>query len=1143
MQTSAASPIDTRIPDFISFAAPFEVGRPGMEEIRVAVEPELGDRRGVDAASAEMRFPLRTGKIQRPQLGDEILARDRLLNWLAARAGQRVIYVVAEAGFSKTTLIADYVRRSQLRTFWYRLDDEETDGLVFLRYLVASCRAIDAGLLPRSAALLSETSLNPIGQEAVAETVLAEWEALGSLPSVLVLDDLHCVESVPTVVAIVERIIARAPDGLQIIVASRRMPSLSVAVLRARGQLAELHRNELRFDESETDRLFRDCYHHALEPDVLHELQQRTDGWAASLQLVRTAVDGRSPGQVRAFVNSLSGSEGHLYDYLAEEVVGDLEPELRNFLVATALLEDIEPEIAAVASGLSPVLARRLLGVAEHLGLVARDGDQGGAWRSHPLVREFLYAQLVAQVGGEGVSAMHRRLATAVEPRSWRLAARHWAAAGDSAEVRRVVSAATPTIIGTGDLAAAYELIERFPDPDPNPWFDIIRTRQFVESGYRLEAVSAAHGLLALVKDPSSGAKLTALAAMGILQVATDFGEQALGATARAALARVDDALTAEDLEIAVIAEASDATYESSEGGSLEQLRSVLLRLISLNRQLGHTRHEGISSLNLANALLVLGEPRDSIEVGRQALSLLESYGGAGDISSAHSTIAKSLAYVGEWQLARDHLSRATRQGCIVPADTLGEAAELECLYGDLSRGRAFLKRALASEGARDDSYCRYVAARVAIQEGDPVRALNLLSDVSTLSIQPGLESSRVALDLQIRATVSPTDPELPEAFAFALEGAMRQQAWFWWKCIGLTQALVSPPDDLVEHLVASSAEEAAYLSIQAELVARRLSDLDNRAFELVAKEATSRPERWRGALRQTMRARALEAKNVRRVAEMLELVGDADDVDTLVAIRKDKSMRLPDAGRSLSRRLAPRIYVEDLGRVSVRIGERSIPGTEVRKKVLSLLCYLLTRPHFTATREQALEALWPDMDPGAGANSLNQSAYFLRQVLEPASDDDHSAGYLRSRSDLIWLDQDLVRCRSSECARIIDLMRLDHSPQLVTQLAETYSGPYAVDLMYDDWASSFRETLHASYLDRVERAITADTAAGAFDRALSVAQLALRADPDAEQIELCLLRLYRRMGANAAAAEQYAHYASVMRGELGMEPPPLESI
>jgi DNA-binding SARP family transcriptional activator len=182
-------------------------------------------------------------------------------------------------------------------------------------------------------------------------------------------------------------------------------------------------------------------------------------------------------------------------------------------------------------------------------------------------------------------------------------------------------------------------------------------------------------------------------------------------------------------------------------------------------------------------------------------------------------------------------------------------------------------------------------------------------------------------------------------------------------------------------------------------------------------------------------------------------------------------------------------------------------------------------------------------MEPEAGANSLNQTSYFLRQVFEPTASEDATAGYLNSRADLIWLDPELVRSRSSECLKLIGTMRRDPSPELVTRLAESYTGRFAVDFIYDDWASSFRDTLHASFLDRIERALMEDTKAGAFDRALSVAQLAFQADPDAEEIELCLLRLYRRTGAQAAAAEQYSHYATVMREQLGIEPPPLESI
>jgi DNA-binding SARP family transcriptional activator len=242
-------------------------------------------------------------------------------------------------------------------------------------------------------------------------------------------------------------------------------------------------------------------------------------------------------------------------------------------------------------------------------------------------------------------------------------------------------------------------------------------------------------------------------------------------------------------------------------------------------------------------------------------------------------------------------------------------------------------------------------------------------------------------------------------------------------------------------------------------------------------------------------------------------------------------------------RRLAPPAYVEDLGRITVRIGTRNVPGTEIRKKVLSLLAYLLTRPQFTASREQVIEALWPHMEPDAGANSLNQTSYFLRQVFEPSAEEDTNSGYLNSRADLIWLDSELVQSQSTTCLQLLARIRRDDSAELVTRLAESYSGRFAIDFLYDEWASAFRENLHAGVLDRIERAVTTDTIAGAFDRALAVVQMALLVDPDADQLELCLLRLYRRMGAKAAAAEQYVHYSSVMRDQLGVEPPPLDSI
>jgi DNA-binding SARP family transcriptional activator len=97
-------------------------------------------------------------------------------------------------------------------------------------------------------------------------------------------------------------------------------------------------------------------------------------------------------------------------------------------------------------------------------------------------------------------------------------------------------------------------------------------------------------------------------------------------------------------------------------------------------------------------------------------------------------------------------------------------------------------------------------------------------------------------------------------------------------------------------------------------------------------------------------------------------------------------------------------VYVDDQGPLQLRIGPRVVAGTELRRKVLALLCLLLSRPGWAATREQVLEALWPDMEPELASNSLNQTVYFLRRVLEPHYRDETSPGYLQSDTDMVWL-------------------------------------------------------------------------------------------------------------------------------------------
>jgi len=182
-------------------------------------------------------------------------------------------------------------------------------------------------------------------------------------------------------------------------------------------------------------------------------------------------------------------------------------------------------------------------------------------------------------------------------------------------------------------------------------------------------------------------------------------------------------------------------------------------------------------------------------------------------------------------------------------------------------------------------------------------------------------------------------------------------------------------------------------------------------------------------------------------------------------------------------------------------------------------------------------------MDPSAALNSLNQTVYFLRRVFEPEFAEDRSPSYIHHDSDVLWLDPDLVDAQSVRCNAMLAGLGPDPDVGGVRALVDLYSAPFALDFMYEEWAARHRSALHATFLEAVEKAVASGLAEGRFNEAIAIARRALTVDPDADQIELMLLRLYRVTGAHAAAAEQYGHYAHYLRSELGVDPPPLAAL
>ena len=141
--------------------------------------------------------------------------------------------------------------------------------------------------------------------------------------------------------------------------------------------------------------------------------------------------------------------------------------------------------------------------------------------------------------------------------------------------------------------------------------------------------------------------------------------------------------------------------------------------------------------------------------------------------------------------------------------------------------------------------------------------------------------------------------------------------------------------------------------------------------------------------------------------------------------------------------------------------------------------------------RDEALDAIWPDLNPEAGGNSLHQAIYYLRRVVEPDFREGMSAGYVQVDGEVVSLHPTLVDTASRECWRLLRQDRRGDGAAM-DRLLGLYRGRYALDFAYEDWAAHYRENLHAAVLAAVEVAQVRARIAEDFDRAIRLGHDAL---------------------------------------------------
>ncbi len=559
-----------------------------------------------------MSFPVLTTKLFIPPGRNKVVLRQHLIERLNdglcrdKDQNRKLTLISAPAGFGKTNLVGEWVRQCETPAAWLSLDEEDNDPIRFLTYLVAALQTIDQHLGDSVLGMLQSPQ-----QPAVDLVLTALFNEIAAYPGdfMLVLDDYHVIDSKPVDHA-VTFILDHLPPQMHLVVTTREDPHFSLARFRASGQLTELRAADLRFTSAEAAAFLNQVMGLNLSANDIAVLETRTEGWIAGLQLAAISMMGHK--DTAGFIQSFSGSNRFVMDYLAEEVLHQQPASVQNFLLNTAVLDrlcgSLCDDVLLNPSG----SGQETLEYLERVNLFIVPLDSERRWyRYHHLfadiLRQLFHQRSASPTAENREKELHIRASQWFEDHGLQVEAfRHAAAAQDIDRAERLIDGKGIPLHFSGGVTPLLDWLESLE-------IEVLNSRP---------SLWWRHAALLLIAGRTDGVEeklQSAESALDAILQGTAPDDKARNLIGQIAAARATLALTRYDAQ-AMLAQSQRALAHLSAGslftranaywtmgyacvlqGDRIQARQALLESISLSKQSGAVFTLILSSIGLGN--------------------------------------------------------------------------------------------------------------------------------------------------------------------------------------------------------------------------------------------------------------------------------------------------------------------------------------------------------------------------------------------------------------------------------------------------------------------------------------------------------------------------------------------------------------
>ena len=351
-----------------------------------------------------MEKALLATKLYLPPARANLVDRPRLLNKLKTALKYDLVLVSAPAGFGKTTLVSEWIRKIQpeISSAWLSLDEGDNDPARFWQYFIYAINTIQPETGKTALSFLGSNEKPPI--ESILTLLIND---LIKMPKdfVLVLEDYHFVKN-PEVNRGLNFLLERLPPKMHLVIITRFDPTLHLAHFRGKGMLLEIRADDLRFTLSETSGLRKALDGPELSSDNLAALNTRAEGWAVGLKMAFLSL--RQEKDIPRFIAEFTGSNRYLVDYLAEEVLHQQPEEIQEFLLQTSILDRLTALLCNSVAKVSD--SREVLLALEQANLFIIPLDTAQQWyRYEHLFADFLRRVLQEKHGQSLITDLHQR--------------------------------------------------------------------------------------------------------------------------------------------------------------------------------------------------------------------------------------------------------------------------------------------------------------------------------------------------------------------------------------------------------------------------------------------------------------------------------------------------------------------------------------------------------------------------------------------------------------------------------------------------------------------------------------------------------------------------------------------------------------